>query len=196
MNNDTVTIRGFIGNDPQPGATTTGVPVLNFRVGSGQRKFDKRTQSWVDAGTNWYAVSAYRQLADHARTSLRKGDAVIITGRLKFREWENASGVKGASLDLEAEAIGHDLQWGTSNFRKAQRSEPLNVDAATGEVFASAQGRDFGIGTPSTDDSLESDDHLADEEHLEDDDESDGSGRTGLPSEIQGAWDAAVSVDA
>ncbi|MGW8483889.1 single-stranded DNA-binding protein [Microbacterium sp. NPDC055903] len=135
--NDTLTIRGFVGNDPQPSMTSTGVPVLNFRVGSSRRRFDRHTQSWIDAGTNWYAVSAYRQLAEHAKASLRKGDPVIITGRIKFREWENANGAKGASLDLDAEAIGHDLQWGTSNFMRISRPA-APADVQTGEGRASA----------------------------------------------------------
>ncbi len=134
--NDTLTIRGFVGNDPQTSTTSTGISVLNFRVASSRRRFDRETQTWVDAGTNWYAVSAYRQLADHARSSLRKGDAVIVSGRLKFREWENANGSKGASLDLDADAIGHDLLWGTSNFLKSNRPVAATVDIATGEVHA------------------------------------------------------------
>ncbi|GAB3599440.1 single-stranded DNA-binding protein [Microbacterium tumbae] len=148
--NESVTIRGFVGNDPQPATTSTGIPVLNFRVGSSRRRFDRQAQSWVDAGTNWYAVSAYRQLAEHARASLRKGDAVIVMGRIRFREWENANGVRGASLDLDAEAVGHDLQWGTSNFLKTSRTSAVSVDAATGEVHAEDSG-DGGAGEPEED---------------------------------------------
>ncbi|MDQ0645647.1 single-stranded DNA-binding protein [Microbacterium murale] len=92
------------------------------------------------AGTNWYNVSAFRQLADHAKSSLHQGDAVIVTGKLKLREWENAER-KGMSADIEAEAIGHDLRWGASAFVKASRpssgqdSAPVGVDHATGEVL-------------------------------------------------------------
>ena len=67
--------------------------------------------------TNWYTVSAFRQLAVHAQQSLHKGQRVIVTGRLRVSTWENASG-KGTSVDIDAEAIGHDLLWGTSDFRR------------------------------------------------------------------------------
>lgn len=120
--NDTVTIMGFIGNDPQSGKTTGGVAVLNFRVGSTQRRYDAKSGAWIDSGTNWYSVAAYRFLADHARDSLRKGDPVIVTGRLRVREWDNGSGVRGTALDLDAEAIGHDLRWGASSFMRAHRA--------------------------------------------------------------------------
>lgn len=118
--NDTVTILGRVGNDPIRSETTTGVPVINFRVASPQRRYDSKTQEWVETGTNWYNVSAFRQLAEHAKASLHSGDGVIVTGRLKVRAWEN-NGRKGTSVDLEADAIGHDLRWGSSAFAKAAR---------------------------------------------------------------------------
>jgi len=119
---DTLIIRGFVGNDPQATTTAGGTAVLNFRVATSQRRFDQRTNEWIDTGTNWYSVAAYRQLAEHAKSSLRKGDAVIVSGRLKLREWESVNGHKGASFDLDADAIGHDMRWGTSNFMKTPRS--------------------------------------------------------------------------
>lgn len=117
---DIVTILGNIATDPVRSTTNSGIAVTNFRVASSQRRFDPRTQTWIDMGTNWYSVAAFRLLADHAKSSLHSGDSVIVTGRLKIREWE-ANGRKGTSVDLEAEAIGHDLRWGTSAFARANR---------------------------------------------------------------------------
>lgn len=140
--NDTVTILGRVGADPKRSETTNGVAVVNFRVASPQRRFDSKTQTWTETGTNWYNVSAFRQLADHAKASLHQGDAVIVTGKLKLREWETAER-KGMSADIDADAIGHDLRWGASAFVKASRpsssqdSLPEGVDPATGEVHDS-----------------------------------------------------------
>lgn len=145
--NDTVTILGRVGGDPQRSQTTTGIPVINFRVASPQRRYDQKTQSWLETGTNWYNVSAFRQLAEHAKGSLRSGDAVIITGRLKLREWESG-GKKGMSADIDADAIGHDLRWGTSAFAKShttvvslpaeQSQTPTDADEDTPFVDAEA----------------------------------------------------------
>ncbi|MGF6821164.1 hypothetical protein M2317_000050 [Microbacterium sp. ZKA21] len=38
-----------------------------------------------------------------------------MTGRLRVRDWDNGT-ARGTSLDIDAEAIGHDLRWGTSAF--------------------------------------------------------------------------------
>ena len=130
MSNDVVTISGNIGNDPTKNQTRAGKAVINFRVGSSHRYLDQRTGEWVDSGTNWYAVSAFGTIAENAKASLHRGDAVIVIGRLKVREWE-ANGKKGVDVEIVADAIGHDLNWGTSGFARRQR--PTTAASATGD---------------------------------------------------------------
>lgn len=127
-----LTILGKVATDPTQSRTTAGVPVTNFRLASTHRRFDSTTQSWVDAGTNWYSVAAFRQLGEHAKASLRTGDSVIVTGRLKIRNWE-ANGRHGTSVDIDADAIGHDLRWGTSAFLSASRAGSPDRTRGEGE---------------------------------------------------------------
>jgi len=170
ITNDMLTIAGNIGNDPIRNETKTGRPVLNFRVGSSSGYYDQRTGAWVDGGTNWYAVVAYGNLAEHAKASLRRGDPVIVSGRLKVREWE-ANGKKGVDVEILADAIGHDLNRGTSAFARRPRtaasetaasvtaaSETAAFDRAAGAQGspADAIGTDA-IGTGATGDAGEAD---------------------------------------
>lgn len=113
---DTITITGNIATEPESRGNASA-PITRFRLASTQRRLDRESGRWVDGHTNWYTVSAFRLLAVHAQQSLHKGQRVIVTGRLKVSTWENASG-KGTSIDIDAEAIGHDLLWGTSEFRR------------------------------------------------------------------------------
>lgn len=125
---DTVTIVGRVATDPTQGQTTGGAPVTNFRLASTHRRFDNASQSWVDSETNWYSVAAFRQLGEHTKASLRTGDSVIVTGRLRIRTWES-NGKQGTSVDIVAEAIGHDLRWGTSAFLARSRATPSDAGA-------------------------------------------------------------------
>jgi single-strand DNA-binding protein len=118
---DSITITGNIATPPELKRTANGVTITTFRVASPLRRYDRQSGTWVDSGTNWYTVSAFRGLADHAYESLRKGDRVLLTGRLRLREWENET-KRGVSVDIDAEAIGHDLRWGTSTFVKSSQS--------------------------------------------------------------------------
>jgi len=126
---DTLTIVGRVATDPTQGQTGGGVPVTNFRLASTHRRFDAATQSWTDSGTNWFSVAAFRQLGENAKASLRTGDTVIVTGRLKIRNWES-NGKHGTSVDIEADAIGHDLRWGTTAYRPHLRATQGNVGAS------------------------------------------------------------------
>ncbi|WP_182253321.1 single-stranded DNA-binding protein [Microbacterium esteraromaticum] len=122
ITNDVLTIAGNIGNDPISNETRAGKAVINFRVATSSGYFDQRTGAWVDGVTNWYAVSAFGNLAEHARASLHRGDPVIVVGRLRQKEWE-ANGRKGIDIEITADAIGHDLRRGTSAFVRRQRSD-------------------------------------------------------------------------
>lgn len=158
--NDTVTILGRVGGDPNRGQTTGGVPVVNFRVASPQRRYDAKSASWIETGTNWYNVSAFRQLAEHAKASLRSGDGVIVTGRLKLREWESG-GKKGMSADIDADAIGHDLRWGASAFIKvpsASSGQTTPVDAQSAAPDVETEDATAHDGVPITADGA-SDEH-------------------------------------
>ena len=131
--NETITITGNIATEPEFKRIGNGVPVINFRVASGQRRYDRATNTWVDAGTNWYSVSAFRGLAEHALDSLHKGDRVLVTGRLRLREWDTGT-KRGVAVEIDADAIGHDLLWGTSTFSKSSRSSaPSDQEGSTRE---------------------------------------------------------------
>jgi len=125
-----ITVTGNIAADPERRTTAGGDVVVAFRVGSTQRRFDKESNTWVDAYTNWYHVSAFRSLAEHALRSLRKGDRVIVVGTLRLRTWENDSR-SGVTADVDAHAIGPDLRWGTTVFTRAPRSAEASAGAST-----------------------------------------------------------------
>lgn len=148
--NDTVTILGRVGGDPNRSETAGGVPIVKFRLASPQRRFDSQTQQWVETGTNWYNVSAFRQLAEHAKASLRQGQGVIVTGRLKLREWESGDR-KGMSADIDAEAIGHDLRWGASAFIKANRLPAGQATEINAAAFASDDVADVEVPDDASD---------------------------------------------
>ena len=123
---DTITVTGNIATEPEHKRTPAGVAITTFRVASGQRRYDRATSAWIDSGTNWYTVSTFRRLAEHAMASLHKGDRVVLTGRLRLREWDTGA-KKGITAEIDAEAIGHDLLWGNSTFQKEVRPSAATV---------------------------------------------------------------------
>lgn len=119
---DNITLRGVVATPPKSLQTASGLSIVTFRLASSQRRFDRSRNTWVDAETNWYSVTAFRQLADNVASSLGKGDRVLVSGRLRVRAWENGER-SGTNVEVDAESIGPDLLFGTSTFtRVAGRS--------------------------------------------------------------------------
>ena len=130
---DTLAVSGIVATTPRHIVTSEGLAITSFRLASTQRRFDKGQAQWVDIDTNWYTVVAFRQLALNAHSSLNKGDRVVASGRVKVRNWENDE-KSGTAIEIEADALGHDLLWGTSSFerntlaREADQEEERDTD--------------------------------------------------------------------
>lgn len=133
MGETPVTVVGTLVSDMRPrrvGPEQT--LVLNFRVASNARRFDKASDSWVDGESLYLSVNCWRRLAENA-ASLVKGDPVIVSGRLRTREWTTDQGERRSVTELEASALGPDLSRCTATVRKQRRegspSHPENVGA-------------------------------------------------------------------
>jgi single-strand DNA-binding protein len=122
---DTLSVSGIVATTPRHVVTSEGLAITSFRLASTQRRFDKGQAQWVDIDTNWYTVVSFRQLAINANKSLNKGDRVVATGRVKVRNWQNDD-KSGTSVEIEADALGHDLLWGTSAFERTSPSRDLD----------------------------------------------------------------------
>lgn len=91
------------------------------------------------------AITSFRQLALNVQLSIRKGEHVVVTGRLRIRDW--ASGERtGTTIEVEADSIGHDLGWCTTTF---VRSVGLPRPAAEpGQADDSGRGESLGENGP------------------------------------------------
>lgn len=114
---ENLTVSGLVATTPRHLITADGLPITSFRLASSNRRFDRTAGKWVDGETNWYTITAFRQLGINAAGSVNKGDRIIVQGVLRVRDWDNGERA-GTSVEIEAEAIGHDLTWGTSNFTR------------------------------------------------------------------------------
>lgn len=112
-----ITTTGLIATTPRHLITQDGLPITSFRLASSQRRFDRNQNKWVDGETNWFTITAFRQLAINMAGSFNKGERVIITGKLRIRDWDNGERA-GTSVEIEAESAGHDISWGSSVFTR------------------------------------------------------------------------------
>jgi single-strand DNA-binding protein len=126
-----------------------GVPVASFRLACTPRV--RRNGEWVDGPTTWLTVTCFRGLATNLSGSLRRGDPVLVSGRLRTNTWTR-DGVEHERTVLEASAVGHDLTWGTSAFRRTTRTTvPVDRSDDVAEVIQSAESQPAESGEPGED---------------------------------------------
>lgn len=126
-----VWMTGRVGSDVEVRESTS--PWSTFRLACTPRTV--RGGEWGDEETTWVSVSCSHRLAEHVRLSLRKGDPVIVVGKLRTRRWFDANGVEHEQLQIRASNVGHDLTAGTSSFYRIKRNAPAE-DAAAEDAVA------------------------------------------------------------
>ena len=117
MNETFVTLAGWLGGDVSL-REASGVPVASFRVASTPRRYQRRTDTWEDGDTQWFSVNAWRSLAENCDASLRRGDPVVVHGKLSAHVWTNKAGLEVTTFEVEAAFVGHDLNRGSSSFTR------------------------------------------------------------------------------
>ncbi|MEU8221351.1 single-stranded DNA-binding protein [Kribbella sp. NPDC048915] len=125
-----LTVLGWIGSDPDF-KEIRQTPQTTFRLGSTPRQFDRSQNTYVDKPTTWFTVQCWRHLALNTFESVRRGQPVVVTGRLRTHEWTDENGEPRSRVILEAFAVGHDLARGTAKFTRAMpRAEAPSADSS------------------------------------------------------------------
>lgn len=105
-----ITLRGLVATTPRYLITAEGLKIASFRLAS----YDRNNEA---GETNWYTITGFNDLAFNIDKSVSKGDRVVLTGSLRIRDWDNGER-SGTTVEVEADAIGHDLGYGTTNFTR------------------------------------------------------------------------------
>ncbi len=120
------TIVGNLTRDPELKFSDSGKAVTSFAVAVNNRRKNRQTQEWEDF-PSFMNVVAWADLAEHCASSLKKGERVIVFGTLQERSYEGRDGNTRRVLELIADALGHDLRFGTTQFVKANAGAPKSA---------------------------------------------------------------------
>jgi single-strand DNA-binding protein len=123
MNESYITVTGRLVADPERRTTRTGVPFAAFRVASTTRRLNRETGQYEDGSTSFFNVTAFRSLGANVAHSLKKGQAVVVYGRLRVNQWMRSDNSHGTSVEVDAYNVGHDLTWGTTELRRVARAQ-------------------------------------------------------------------------
>jgi single-strand DNA-binding protein len=110
-NETAITVVGVVASEVTHRELDSGASRATFRVLSVARRYDADRQDFVDGDKLFLNVTCWRRLADEVGRALAKGDSVIVTGKLRNRDYE-VGGERRNVTEIEATAVGASLIWG------------------------------------------------------------------------------------
>ena len=122
MDDTTITVIGNLVADAELRFTSSGQPVATFRVASTPRIRDAATNEWKDGDSLFLTCNVWRQAAENVAESLQRGMRVIVSGRLRQRNYETKEGEKRTVYEVEVDDVGPSLRNASAKITRAERS--------------------------------------------------------------------------
>lgn len=116
-----ITVIGNLVDDPELRFTGSGAPVVNFRVASTPRVFDRQANEWKDGNTLFVGCTVWRNTAENVAETLRRGMEVVVIGDLAQRQYETREGEKRTAYDIDVTRVAVDLNRQTADVKKVSR---------------------------------------------------------------------------
>jgi single-strand DNA-binding protein len=136
-----ITVVGNLVADPELRFTPAGQPVATFRIASTPRWRDPQSGEWKDGDSLFLSCNVWRQAAENVAESLQRGMRVIVTGRLKQRNYETKEGEKRTVYEVEVDDVGPSLRSASAKVTRANRT-----GGGQGGGYSGGQGGGGGYG--------------------------------------------------
>ena len=134
MNAASVTLVGRAAAHPLVSGGSTGDRV-SFRVVATERYFDKALNDWVSGDEFGVNVVCWRTLGTAVLTTVRKGDPVIVSGRIATRRFEK-NGTTQYFTEVKADFVGLDVAKAGSRFTRNPMEPRETAEPPTGSAQA------------------------------------------------------------
>jgi single-strand DNA-binding protein len=138
----TVTIVGTCTSAPELRFTASGAAVATWTVAANDRKFNRDTGKYEDAGTTFLRCSIWRQAAENCAESLSKGDRVVAIGQLRQREYEK-DGEKRTVYELDVDEVAPSLRFATATVNRVKRGSEQPQHAGADDPWSTPQSGGF-----------------------------------------------------
>ena len=127
MNEIRITLHGNVVSEPVERVARTGSPYTTFRVATTPYRRTAEGK-FVDGETSFYDVIAFNALAANTAQALRKGQPVLVEGKLAIKTYIGNDGNPHNAAQIDADHIGHDFSWGRASFERVSRAAALGHD--------------------------------------------------------------------
>jgi single-strand DNA-binding protein len=116
----TITAQGNLVFDPDFTVTASGVSRCKLRIACNERKKGDNG-TWVDGETSYFDVVLWRGLAEAAGDTFKKGQPILVVGKIRVSKYEDKNGVERTAVEITADDIASVV--------KANKAKPVDEDA-------------------------------------------------------------------
>lgn len=97
-----VVLAGHLTRDPELRFTNNGIPVCGFGLAVNERR-GKGAEATERA--NFFDVTAWRELGENIANYKKKGDPILIEGKLQYSTWDAQDGSKRSKVEVVADNV-------------------------------------------------------------------------------------------
>jgi single-strand DNA-binding protein len=124
MSINRVVLTGNLTKDAELKQTSGGMAIVSMRLAVNDRRKNAATGQWEDS-PNFIDVTMFGSRGEAVSRFLSKGKQIAVEGKLRWHEWESASGEKRSKLEVVADDI--ELLGGRGEGVSAPRSAPVSA---------------------------------------------------------------------
>ena len=134
---NSITLVGNLTKEPDLKYTSNGTAALTMSVAVNRRWTSQKTGETSEV-VAFFSVVTFGALAENVAESLKKGDRVVVNGRVDQRSWQDEDGGRHTSFEVVADEVATSLRFCTAALTKVQRA-PVRIESApVGEPGAAA----------------------------------------------------------
>jgi single-strand DNA-binding protein len=93
-----VILAGNMTRDPELRFTSNGIPVCDFGLAVNRVRSKSEEVDFFD-------ITAWRELGETIANYKKKGDPILVEGRLQYRTWEAQDGSRRSKVDVVADNV-------------------------------------------------------------------------------------------
>jgi len=100
----TITAQGNLVFDPDFTVTASGISRCKLRIACNERKKGDNGV-WTDGETSYFDVVLWRGLAEAAGDAFKKGQPILVVGKVRVSKYEDKNGNERTAVEITADEI-------------------------------------------------------------------------------------------
>ena len=100
---NTVTLVGFVGNDPEVRETKSDATITNISLATTRSFKDSEGERQQD--TEWQRITCFNGIGKSVADHVTKGAMVMVTGRIHYTKWNDENDITRYGTEIIAEQV-------------------------------------------------------------------------------------------